>query len=435
MTEIEKKSYDVVVAGAGIAGIGAAVKAGRMGVKTLLIERYGFVGGMSTAGMVSPFMKHDIDGDQLVKGVFQDIEDRMISQGGMIDNGFYAANFRIATLELLEEANVDILLHAEPLTVEVENKRLQSIDVLVDGLVQRIEANTFIDTTGDAQLLYLGNLPWVKGDEKTGKTQAMTLFFRMAGIDMKKAFEWAKQNPQDFLAWNDFVYEEGKIASIAGWTAHVKKGIQQGKLPKGLEYVFFTTLPEDGEGSFNCSNILGLDASNADDLTKAEVIGREQVDAICRMLQDEVEGFENAYLLETAVQVGVRETRRALGDYEVTGDDIAGGTKFEDKIARGCYGIDIHGQEDEESRMEDLPEGHYYDVPFRSLLVSEVENVMVAGRCISSTREGHSALRIMPTACATGEACGTAAALSAIETKNLRDISITKIQEEVSYNI
>ncbi|GAA4827036.1 FAD-dependent oxidoreductase [Algivirga pacifica] len=428
-------NYDIIVAGAGIAGVGAAVKAGRMGAKVLLLEHYGFVGGMSSAGMVSPFMKHTVADDILVKGVFEDLEVKMRAQKGMIDNGFYAASFRSAAIELLTEAKVDFLPHAQPVKVHRDQNRIIGLDVLAAGEVQRIDAEVFIDTTGDAQLVFLGDYPWVKGDEKTGLLQAMTLFFRMGGIDMEKANDWAKQHPEHFLPWVDFEYNPQKIFSIAGWTNFVEKAKAEGRLPKAIEYVFFTTLPESGEGSFNTSNILGLDASTSQDLTKAELIGRQQVDAVVKMLQEDVPGFEEAYLLETAVQVGVRETRRAIGDYAVTGDDVAKGHKFEDAIARGCYGIDIHGQEDEESRMEDLPEGEFYEIPLRSLMVKEADNLLVAGRCISATREGHSALRIMPTSCATGEACGSVAALAVQQQKTIREVNFGEVQEAVSYNL
>ncbi len=153
------------------------------------------------------------------------------------------------------------------------------------------------------------------------------------------------------------------------------------------------------------------------------------------LLQDEIPGFENSILLETAVQVGVRETRRAIGDYAVTGDDIKLGHKFDDAVARAVYGIDIHGQKDEESRMEHLPEGQYYEIPVRALIVKDAENLLVAGRCISSTREGHSALRIQPTSSATGEACGALAALSVKQNKLVRKINYSDLQNLIAHNL
>jgi hypothetical protein len=427
--------YDVIVVGGGIAGVSAAVRAGREEAKTLLIEHYGFVGGMSTAGMVSPFMKHQVNGETLVKGVFQDIENEMRIRNGMIDNGFYANTFRTAAYHLLSEANCSILFNSDIVKVNRIDNRIKSLTVLVENQQIEIEADVFIDTTGDAQILYLGDFPWVKGDERTGKLQALTLFFRMGNIDIKKATEYVKNHKDDFFKWMTYDFDFSKIISIAGYFSNVKKAITEGRLNPDVEYIFFTTLPESGEGSFNTSNILGMDASTSESLTQAEMIGRNQVYQVVQILQNEIPGFENSYLLETAVQVGVRETRRAVGDYIVTGSDIKNGSKFEDSIARGCYGIDIHGQKDESSRMEDLEEGQFYEIPLRSLIVKDADNLLVAGRCISSTREGHSALRIMPTSAATGEACGALAALATKKNMKVREINPQEVREIVKHNI
>ena len=432
--KIENK-YDVIVVGGGIAGVSAAVRAGKEGAKTLLIEHYGFVGGMSTAGMVSPFMKHQVNGDTLVKGVFQDIEIEMRKRNGMIDNGFYANTFRTAAYHLLSEANCSILFNSEIIKVNRIDNRIKSLTVLVENQQIDIEADVFIDTTGDAQILYLGDFPWVKGDETTGKLQALTLFFRMGNIDIQKATDYVKNHKDDFFKWMTYDFDFTKIISIAGYFSNVKKAIEEGRLNPDVEYIFFTTLPESGEGSFNTSNILGMDASTSESLTQAEMIGRNQVYQVVQILQNEIPGFENSYLLETAVQVGVRETRRAVGDYIVTGNDIKNGSKFDDAIARGCYGIDIHGQKDESSRMEDLEEGQYYEIPLRSLIVKDADNLLVAGRCISSTREGHSALRIMPTSAATGEACGALAALASKNSSIVREINPQEVREIVKHNI
>jgi hypothetical protein len=434
MNELKSK-YHVIVAGAGIAGISAAVKAAQLGASVLLIEHYGFVGGMSTAGMVSPFMKHKVNDEILVRGIFEELENEMIDRKGMIDNGFYASSFRASAFELLKNANSTILLNAQINEVVRIGNSIKSIKVIANEEEITINADVFIDTTGDAQLVYLGNFPWVKGDEKTGKLQALTLFFRMACIDVKAITEYAKQHKEDFFDWMEYDFDFIKIISIAGFFSFVKRAIAEKRLPEEIQYIFFTTLPDSGEGSFNTSNILGIDGSTSEDLTKAELIGRNQVYQIVKLLQEEIPGFEKAILLETAVQVGVRETRRAIGDYIVTGDDIKYAHKFDDAIARGCYGIDIHGQKDEQSRMEHLPEGDFYEIPLRALIVKDADNLLVAGRCISSTREGHSALRIQPTSAATGEACGALAALAVKHKKQIRDINFRDVQKLITHNI
>lgn len=431
------KSYefDIIVIGAGIAGISAAVKAATLNSKVLLVEQYPFVGGMSTAGMVSPFMKHSINGIPLVRGVFENIENEMITNDGMIDNGFYAHSFRLASYQLLKNSNVNILLSSSLLNVYVDEKEVKSITVISNGQKLKINGKIFIDTTGDAQLLHLSNLPYEKGDIKKGDLQAMTLFFRMANINMEKVFDYVLKNKNDFFNWMDFNFDLNKIISVAGFFSNVQKAITENRLSKDVKYIFFTTLPESGEASFNTTNILGLDGSTSEDLTKAEVIGRKQIKDVFQILINEVPGFENSFLLETAPQVGVRETRRAIGDYIITGEDIKKAKKFDDAIARACYGIDIHGQKDDDSKMEYLNEGEYYEIPLRALFVKNIENVLVAGRCISSTREGHSAVRIQPTSSATGEACGTVAALACKHNVSMRNVDYQLIRNNIIYNL
>lgn len=432
---VKKMRYDVVIAGAGIAGICSAIKAAREGAKIVLIEQYGFPGGMSTAGMVSPFMKHSIGDEILVRGIFEEIENEMRKIDGMIDNGFYAGAFRIATFKLLKEAGVFLLFHTFIKKVNKEFNRIKSINAILFVEEFKIEGEVFIDTTGDAQLVYLGDFPWIKGDEETGKLQAMTLFFRMGGIDFDKALDYVNKHKEDFFSWMTYDFDLNKIISVAGYFNIVKKAKEEGRLSDDVNYIFYTTLPESGEASFNTSNILGLDGSTSLDLTKAEIIGREQVYQVVKVLQNDVPGFENSYLIETAVQVGVRETRRAIGDYVVTEEDILSCRKFDDAVVRGCYGIDIHGQKDEQSRLDEMPENDFYEVPIRSLIIKDAENLLVAGRCLSATRKAHGALRIMPTSAAMGEAAGALAALAVKESKTIREIEIRKVQEKVKENI
>ena len=325
--------------------------------------------------------------------------------------------------------------NTDVIDAEVENGSIRFLSVATPHGISKLYARQFIDTTGDAQLVALGNFPWEKGDEKTGKLQALTLFFRMGGINVEKTAEYSKQNKGDFLSWMDFNYDFSRIISIAGYTGLIKKAKEQGRFPDDVDYVFFTTLPSSGEGAFNTTNILGIDPSTSEALTEAERVGHEQVAQVVDFLNADVPGFEEAYLIDTAVQVGVRETRRAVAQYMMTGDDVLKAAKFDDVVARGCYGVDIHGQKGEKSRMDELEEGAWYDIPLRSLRVKNAENLMVAGRCIGATREGHAALRIQPTASATGEACGATAALAVRLRVRLDEVPYDKVKEELLYNI
>ncbi len=427
--------YDIVVAGAGIAGISAAVAAARLGVSVLLVEHYPFPGGMSSAGMVSPFMKSVTGGKNLVRGIYLEIEKRMRETGGMIDNGFYSWAFRAVANQMLVEAGVNMAYNADVTWVLRNDSRIIGLRLLTPAGYRNVEASQFIDTTGDAQLVALGEFPWLKGDENTGKLQALTLFFRMGGIDVKRTAQYSAEHPDDFLPWMDFNFDFSRIISIAGYKGLIKKAKDEGRFPADVDYVFFTTLPSSGEGSFNTTNILGIDPTTSYALTQAEQEGHRQVAQIVDFLNRDVPGFENAFLIDTAVQVGVRETRRAVAQYMVNGSDILSGAKFPDAVARACYGIDIHGQKGEESRMDELQEGDYYEVPLRSLRVAGSDNLFVAGRCIGSTREGHAALRIQPTASATGEACGVAAALAVRYKQNPDNVPYILIREHLAHNL
>lgn len=430
-----KNKYDLIVIGAGIAGISAAVKAARENISVLLIENYSFLGGMSSAGMVSPFMKHSVGNELLVRGVFEDLEEEMRIMNGMIDNGFYGNAFRAAAYRMLKQAKSDILFDAQLINVKNESNSIKSITVIKDNIIKEFSADIFVDASGDAQLIYLSGLPFQKGDELTGKLQAMTLFFRISNINIFQTLEYVKQNKQDFFSWMDFNFDIEKIISVAGFFSNVKRAHEELRLDEAVHYIFFTTLPESGEASFNTSNILGLDGSTSFELTTAEFIGRKQVNQVYKILKEEIPGFQKSILLETATQVGVRETRRAIGEYSMTGDDIRKGKKFIDAIARGCYGIDIHGQKDEEDKMEELPYGEFYEVPLRSLIVKDVNNILVAGRCISATREAHGALRIQPTAAAMGEACGALASIAIKNKLTIRNVDYKEVQMLVRENI
>lgn len=432
-----RQSHEVIVVGGGVAGICAAASAARLGARTLLVERYGFLGGMSTAGMVTPFMKFWIETEDgrrqpLVGGLFEELTQRMAAIGGMIENGFSALAFKRVATEMLIEAGVELRLHALMLGAHVEDRTVRSVLLQHNGAPQPHSAAVFIDTSGDGELLLHAGAPWRKGDEQTGLLQAMTMFFRMGGIDLEAAVAHVAAHPEQFFAWSTKEYHHERIVAIAGYYDIIRQARQRGLLPEAVEYFFFTSLPAYGEAAFNTTNILGLDGSSSFDLTAAEIEGRRQVFTIANLLRARAPGFERSYLIETGVQVGVRETRRAVGDYAVTGEDVMGARKFPDRIARGCYGVDVHGQKGEKSRMEHLQPGQYYEIPLGAIIVQDWENLLVAGRCLSATRAGHAALRIQATSAAVGEAAGALAALARPHGGRVRQVAPALLQAHLS---
>ena len=426
---------DILIIGAGIAGISAAVKAGRLGAQVILIERYPFLGGMATVGMVSPFMRHTVGDQSLVNGIFADIQSHMRSHQGMVDNGFSTEAFRFAVINLLEEANVKVLTQCELVKVDHANAHITTITVSHAGILKSITPQVVIDTSGDAQVSHLSGFQTMMGREKDHVSQAMTLFFRMGGIEFAPILKDVRARPHDFFEWVNTEPDENGIIAVAGYYEAVKQAHEKGVLSPTIKYLFFASLPGSGEASFNTTSVMDLKATSSKDLTQAERYANAQVQEIVALLKAEISGFEKAYLLETATQIGVRESRRMIGERVMFADSIRSGEKFDDRIARGCYGVDIHGNSGEDDIMEELAEDAWYDIPKDCLLSKDVDNLLGAGKCISADFEAHGALRIMPTSAATGEAAGAWAALAIKNGSELRDVGTRLLQDQIRDNL
>ncbi|MFW6269120.1 MAG: FAD-dependent oxidoreductase [Bacillota bacterium] len=392
-----KRSYDVIVGGGGLSGVAAAIAAKRKGVEdVLLIERYGFLGGMATSGLVNPFMPFWRTGtkrnkkNQLVFGIFQEILDRLSQLNGARQEGnwmFDPEIMKIVLNKMIQESGVDILLHSYIEGLTKENDNIVNIRVANKSGVYSLNGDLIIDATGDADIAYMAGVPCEKGREKDGFSQPMTMNFRLANVDKSKI------PPADEI--ND-KYEKAKAA---------------GKINNPREDVLkFDTLRDDVV-HFNTTRIIKKDATDAEDLTQAETEVREQVWEMFRFLKNEISGFENSYIQQTAPQIGVRESRRIVGTYILTKEDVVSGKKFDDSIAYCSYNIDIHNPAGTGTEFAHLEKGDYYGIPYRSLLPKYVDNLLIVGRPISSTHAAHASLRIMPTCTAIGEAAGVAVAI------------------------
>ena len=425
--------YDVVVCGGGPSGVAAAIASSRLGANTLLVEKYGFLGGMGTAGLVGPYMPYHSGNEQIITGIFKEICDHMISQGKMIGPIFDAEAYKWAAQDLCIKSEVKLLLHSVLTESIVNGKRIESIRTFSKSGYREDKSKTFVDTTGDADLAFLSGVPFDFGREEDGMTQSMTLMFSVGGVDLDKVFEYMKIHPGEFFDWcneDRFDYKKTGIMGAAGFNSYMKKAHEDGSLPRHVQILFFNTLPRKGEVLFNTTNVVCSNPLSVDDLTMAEIEARRQVQVIMELLKD-CPGFENAYLIQTAPQIGVRASRRIRGLYTFTGDDVNSGRKFDDVIARGSYGIDIHDPKGDDLEYDELPRGFSYDIPFRSLLPVNIENLAVAGRCISSDHKGQSAMRIQPICAAVGESAGTAAAISALEEVPLPNLDILELQKQL----
>lgn len=441
---MKKEEADVVIVGGGPAGIAAAIAAGRQGIRTVLVERYGFVGGMSTAAMVYPWMTfHTERGEQVIKGIAQEIVDRLQARGGSPGHlrdtvGFvhtvtpyHPAIFQVVAAEMLQEAGVRLLLHSFVDEVVVVDDRVEAVRVTNKSGQKEFHANVFVDTSGDADLAYLAGASVAKGRDGDYQSQPMTMKFRMRGVDLGRVKRYMLEHPEDFYVKTPFAELDSiPLTGVSGFYSQWKKA----GVPINRDQVLFFTGPAEDEVLINCTRVQGFDATDAEDLTSAEQEGRKQVLMIAEFLQRDVPGFERASISAVAPQIGIRESRRIIGRYALTRTDVVAGRKFDDVIARSGYPIDIHDPSGQGVVAAFIEGDGAYDIPYRCLVSRNIRNLLAAGRCISTTHEAHATTRLTPSCMATGEAAGTAAALTVKMKLDPVELPIELLQAELRHN-
>jgi hypothetical protein len=398
----------VFVAGGGPAGIAAAAAAARRGAETVLLERYGFLGGMATGGLVNPFMGWHAKGEPLVAGVVGELIERMEALGGYGSRrqatAFDPETFKLVADELVRESGARVRLHTLVTGAEVSDGRIVLVHTESKSGREGWESAVWVDCTGDADLAALAGAACDEGREEDGRTQPMTLNFRMAGVAISRMPSRGEINQ---------LFDAAKAAGRV-------------RCPRENVLLFHTVSPHVVH--FNTTRVVGLSATSAEDLTAAELEGRRQAHELARFLVSDVRGFERAYLEMSATQIGVRESRRIRGRYALTGEDVMAGRKFSDGIARCNYPIDIHSPTGAGTDIRSVPAGDYYEIPYRCLLPLGLDNLLVAGRSASATHEGQSSLRTMPTCFAMGQAAGVAAALAAERGTATDEVPVEEVQ-------
>ena len=435
------EQVDVLVVGGGPSGIGAAVGAARAGAKTALVEHYGFLGGAATAGLVGPFMtSFSKDGEtQLIGGVFEELVRRMEKIGGAVhpkhvragsaEAGYYVFGhdhvtpfdpeaLKLVADEMLEESGVRLFYHTSFVEPMLEGKWVRGIVIHNKSGLQAIPTQIVIDCTGDADVAYRAGVPTLKGRSQDGLTQPMTMFFRVANVDDAVIDAYAESHPE----------ERGRL-----FHSIVEIAKRNGDFPIMRDKAGIYRTQEKGVWRVNTSRLQGLDGTDADDLVYAELQGRKQVHVLMRFFRKYLPGFENAKLRDTAVQIGVRETRRIRGEYTLTAADLETGRHFNDVVVLGSFPIDMHpavgdGGGTDTGLAMGLETAPVYEIPYRCLVPKEIEQLLVAGRSVSGTREAIAAIRIMPTCIAMGHAAGVAGAIAVTDEAPVRDIEIAKLQ-------
>lgn len=443
----EISNYDIVVIGGGVAGTAAAVSAARYGASVILVEHYGFLGGWATAALVNPFMSHcTSDSKQLIAGIFDEILLRLQSMDALLVNSFDSEAMKFLLQEMLLESDAQMLLHTD-----LDAARYTDTDDICLTLrckegPRDIICHRLIDCSGDGDAsVALGASYEMGGDD--GLPQAVTLMFDVGGVDLEAALTYVRDHP-DQVKFPKLTSDANPaelasdIISVAGYFDLVERARKIGDYEAPGDMIFYIGRPRKGEVVFNTTHVGRVDGTKSSDLTRAEIESRRQMMSVVSFVRKYIPGFENAYLLRSATQVGVRETRRIVGDYRFSADDVARARKFGDAICRLAYPVDVHtgkgdGYTKEEQGYFGLvvpPPGDWYEIPYSCLLPVGLDNVLIAGRCVSSSQAGHGAIRIMPACAAMGEAAGTAAAMSIETGCNVRDIDrdnlLIKLREQ-----
>lgn len=394
------KKVDVLIAGGGPAGLAAAIVSARNGVETLLVEQLNCLGGMATGGLVGPFMS--TAGEK--GGIYRELRNLLEKNEGAEGRAFDVECFKYFAQVMCEEAGVKILLHSFICDVVREKDGVKTVIVANKSGLQALSAEVIIDATGDGDIAFFAGAEYEKGDRE-GNCQPTTMMFHIRGFD------------ESIIPPAEEIKKKVELARSRGEIT----------LPDYVNYIWGDkgSTIRRGEISLNLDMTEGLDGTDPEVLTQAEIEGRKSVWECLSFIRQYIPGAEKVYISKTPFLHGIRETRRILGEYILSEEDVLKARKFKDGIAKGSFFIDIHGPHLQDKgwiKSYSVPEGDWYEIPYRCLLVRDTDNLLVTGRCLSSDRKANASLRIQPTCMATGQAAGTAGAMAVKEKIKLREI-------------
>ena len=428
---------DVLVVGGGPAGIMAAEAAAGDGLRVMLVESRGFLGGNLTIGLpVLGFLGHK--GTQIIKGLPQNFIDRLRARGAASEHRPCALHMSLTiidpeeakrtALEIMEEKGVEVLLYVFCTDVVKEGDDVKGVIIESKAGREAILARTVIDCTGDGDVAFRAGVECRKGDAEGGM-QPPTLMFCMKGVDVQRLRDAIVGHPDvyDMDVMPPEQFRTGKFITV-GLRTQIRQAQAAGYRIPVARTILITGLADD-EIWVNMTRVSGVDSTRPESYTYGEIEGRKQIYEIARYLREFVPGFADARIEKVAPFMGIRESRVTVGKYVLTAEDILACRHFDDAIAVASYPVDLHHPKGGDCTLEYC--GDCYDIPYRVLVPEKVENLLVAGRCASFTHEAMASTRVMSTCMALGEAAGRAARIALRDGVKPSQADVAKLRSEL----
>lgn len=435
---------DVIVAGSGASGMVAALAAARNGADTLLIENHGFLGGISATLPWLGF--HDRDYRLVVKGIPLEITRRLQDMRAAAPFEYdikcgsaFSLNshwWKVLAMQLCEKAGVRVMMHTQIIDTLREGDRVTGVVVRNKSGEQRLQAKVVIDCSGDGDVAAMAGADWEKGRTGDGLVQAPTLVFKLGGVDRNAFIEGCKNPELKYREWltpypdlwekNRARLDRMQVIICGGFAPLMEKARQAGEIHLPQTRVVGVKLHAPDEFLVVMTRVLGLDPTDGQSLSDAYSRVYGQIPELVRFFQKYVPGFVGADLREIAPMLGVRESRRIMGDYVLSADDLLEGRLFDDAVSMGAYHIDIHRPAGTWVESHNVKT---YTIPLRSLIARNFDGLLMAGKCLSATHEAIASTRVIPICMGQGQAAGTAAALAVRKGISIRDLSVKQLQE------
>lgn len=437
------REVDVLVVGGGLAGVTAAVAAARSGASVLLLERTSFLGGSAAGAFPGSFgMLEDLAGQVIVGGLVQEMIALLQEKGGARQElwglpptmerqigleEYYSRHPRPPSMatridfealkfvcdDLTRKAGVETMFDVWVADAIVQDSAIQGVIAQSKSGRFAVRAKVVVDASGDADIAASAGAPFQLGSESDGRTQPVTVTFLLSNVDVERAQDYERQDPENrgFARELAQARENGEIVDfpldrLSAWRPMFSPGIIW----------------------LNATRVLGVNGTDPEQISQGLREGRRQVEMVVRFLRRYIPGFQNAHLLYTAPLLGVRETRRIVGEYVLTEEDEVAGRRFDDVVSRRVIVIDVHNPAGSGFKPITLGDATFFDIPYRCLLPQKIDNLLVAGRCISTTHTAHGATRSMVGCASLGQAAGTAAGLSVRRGETPRQLSVKALQ-------